>query len=265
MKTIEILLVILYSALFGGLLTVIAHRLPFMMLEPCKKYNLFFPGSQCPHCKIKILWQHKLPIIGYFLTTGRCHSCHEKISLQYLLTEIIFTLLILSIFMLYGFNLHFLFLMIFMFLGTALFLIDMRYGILPDSLVFTLWAVGLIAATFNVFVDSNQAIMGCILGFVTAYAIAKVYQHLRGKEGLGFGDVKLFSALGAWLGPFALPFILLEASILLLGYATIKMAITTHKKNIMNLKIAFGPFLIIAAAILLLIKPQLRMLLLHGA
>jgi leader peptidase (prepilin peptidase) / N-methyltransferase len=256
MKTIEILLVLLYSALFGGLLTVLSYRLPLMLTGTQPQLNLFFPSSHCPQCKAKIHWLYKLPIIGYFISAGHCQSCKEKINLQYVLTEITFTLIAVTLFISYGFTLKFMFLLIFAFLGMALFLIDMRYALLPDVLVFSLTACGLIASTLNVFVGSTDAIVGCVTGFIVAASIGWIYQCVRKREGLGFGDVKLLSALGAWLGPFVLPFVLLQASILLIAYATFFMALSTRKKSFLRLKVAFGPFLILAGGFLLIVHPN---------
>lgn len=266
MKFIEMILIVFYSALFGGLLTVISYRLPRMLLESTQNFNLFFPASHCPACKAKIHWQYKLPIAGYLISRGRCHSCKAKIPLQYVLTEILFTLLIVVLFIYYGLSWHFAFLAIFAFFATALFLIDMRYGLLPDALVFPLGAFGLLASVYNIFVSSRQAIIGCLIGFAIAYAVAGIYQYLRGREGLAFGDVKLLAALGAWLGPWALPFILLQASILLLAYAGLRTLLTSRKtaKSFLRLKIAFGPFLLLGAATLLLLNPLSPLLLLQG-
>ena len=41
--------------------------------------------------------------------------------------------------------------------------------------------------------------------------VASAYRVLRGKDGLGGGDPKLFGAIGLWLGWQALPVVLLAA------------------------------------------------------
>lgn len=266
MKIIEIVLVVFYSAIFGGLLTVIIHRVPLMLIKKHKNFNLFFPASYCPQCNTPISWIYKLPILGYFISYGRCQSCKIRIPFVYILIEVGFTLLSVSLFIYYGASWKFVYLTLFTFIGIALFIIDMRNALLPDVLVFLLLATGLLAATQNIFIESSQAIIGCLAGFTIAYFIALIYRMLRRKEGLAFGDVKLLAALGAWFGPFSIPCILFQASILLLAYAGIhKIFIAAdNKRKFLRLRIPFGPFLLLGSLPLFFFKNYISLFIFQG-
>jgi len=64
---------------------------------------------------------------------------------------------------------------------------------------------------------------------------------LRGREGLGQRDAKLFAAAGAWLGTAALPqVILLAAAMALLIAAALGLAATRLHDHT---SLPFGPFL----------------------
>jgi len=55
---------------------------------------------------------------------------------------------------------------------------------------------------------------GAAIGWATLFLIAWLYRRLRGREGMGGGDPRLFGAIGAWVGAWQLPAILLGAGLL---------------------------------------------------
>jgi leader peptidase (prepilin peptidase)/N-methyltransferase len=71
---------------------------------------------------------------------------------------------------------------------------------------------------------------------------------LRGREGLGLGDVKLMAGIGAGLGPMALPVVTLVAAVLALAFAGI-MAVQRRARPEGDLAIAFGAYLAGAAGL----------------
>ena len=81
-----------------------------------------------------------------------------------------------------------------------------------------------------------QAALGALLGYVVFWLIGFAYFQLRGVDGLGQGDAKLLAAAGAWLGPTALPWVVLLA-------ATGALVWALAKGRELTMPLAFGPWL----------------------
>ena len=80
--------------------------------------------------------------------------------------------------------------------------IDKRMEILPDILTFPLLIAGFLCASINSigsFVDPMESALGATAGFILP-VVASAFLVWKDENALGGGDIKLFSALGAWLG-----------------------------------------------------------------
>lgn len=91
-------------------------------------------------------------------------------------------------------------------------LIDIKRRLLPDRIVLPLLWLGLLLNAYGLFTTAEQAILGAATGYVCLYAINVLYRLFRQQDGMGYGDVKLFAALGAWAGVQALPIVLVLAA-----------------------------------------------------
>ncbi|MFC6589480.1 prepilin peptidase [Sulfitobacter pacificus] len=91
--------------------------------------------------------------------------------------------------------------------------IDLRTFRLPDVYTLPLILAGLILATGDKGIGLPASLLGCLLGFALFWVVGQYYFWRTGQEGLGLGDAKLFAASGAWLGPAALPYVLLIAAL----------------------------------------------------
>jgi leader peptidase (prepilin peptidase) / N-methyltransferase len=123
--------------------------------------------------------------------------------------------------------------------------IDADRFILPNIITLGLVAGGL---AFRIPFGVSEMLpfaIGAVAGFSTIAAAASAYRHVRGQDGLGMGDAKLFAAGGAWLGWPALPNMLLAASVMALIFVAIRHWLRLRAKEAQ--RVAFGPF--IAAAI----------------
>jgi leader peptidase (prepilin peptidase) / N-methyltransferase len=80
---------------------------------------------------------------------------------------------------------------------------DARHFIIPDPLVVAALGLGLLQALLVPSEDVPAALAGSVLrGLVLALAfwcLRKAYKLFRGREGIGFGDVKLAAVAGVWL------------------------------------------------------------------
>ena len=77
-----------------------------------------------------------------------------------------------------------------------------------------------------------------------------MFKLITGKEGMGYGDFKLFAALGAWLGwRMLLPIIVFASSV----GAVVGICVMYRQRRGMDTQIAFGPFLAIAGWLALVV------------
>ena len=141
--------------------------------------------------------------------------------------------------------------------------IDLRTFRLPDAITIPTMTAGLIFNYFAPFglTDFPSAIWGAIFGYLFLWGLNWVYRLVKKQNGIGLGDAKLLSALGAWLGLNALPNILFIASLIGLigGLAWLQL-----QKQSIRSAFPFGPFLAIAGIIELLWPQQLQMLILNN-
>jgi leader peptidase (prepilin peptidase)/N-methyltransferase len=96
---------------------------------------------------------------------------------------------------------------------TVLACIDIETGYLPDAITFPLIGAGLLHGGLMGERSWRLSLAGALIAGGSFLLLRFVYAKLRGREGLGGGDVKLFAAGGAWCGPFVLPSIVLIASL----------------------------------------------------
>ncbi len=171
---------------------------------------------------------------------------------QGLLTVVITTLVmgvILFFYWRYGLTLKSLAWMTFYSLLLALAAIDLNTTFLPDALTLPLLWLGLLAQLFpeTRTVGPGLAIAGAIGGYLPLWLLAQAYRQLRKREGLGFGDLKLLAALGAWLGPLPLPWILFVASALSLF--PVALQAIRGRKGLMQQEYPFGPWIVLGAVL----------------
>ena len=82
----------------------------------------------------------------------------------------------------------------------ALTMIDVDTQLLPDSITLPLIWIGLLVNLPGTFTPLNSAVIGAIAGYLALWSVYWLFKLATGKEGMGFGDFKLLSAIGAWLG-----------------------------------------------------------------
>lgn len=123
----------------------------------------------------------------------------------------------------------------------ALSAVDLRDYRLPDVLTLPLAAAGVLASWWLGFASPWWAIASAVIGFALLSGVAMLYSRVRGRDGLGLGDAKLFAASGAWLGLEGLPAVLLVAC----GAAIVALLVMAWRSQALSAttRIPFGPFL----------------------
>jgi leader peptidase (prepilin peptidase)/N-methyltransferase len=119
--------------------------------------------------------------------------------------------------------------------------IDLRDYRLPDVLTLPLGAAGILASWWLGIAPPWWSIASAVVGFALLAGVAMIYSRVRGRDGLGLGDAKLFAASGAWLGLEGLPAVLLVAC----GAAIVALLVMALRSQALSAttRIPFGPFL----------------------
>lgn len=252
----DVLLFGILGLAVGSFLNVVIHRLPQMMerqwqdeveqskgAEPATRdpFNLMVPRSRCPHCGHLIRWSENIPILSYAMLRGKCSACAAPISVRYPLVELGTALLFGYCAWHWGATATALLWSGFSAAVLALALIDWDTTLLPDDITLPLLWAGLVAATLQwTAVLLPAAIWGVVAGYVSLWLVYWAFKLITGKEGMGYGDFKLFAALGAWFGWQALVPIILMASVI---GAVIGLAMKFSSGLREGGYVPFGPFL----------------------
>ncbi len=243
--TLVNILLFFFGACLGSFANVCIYRIP-------RGLSIISPSSQCPHCGHAIRWRENIPILSYIFLRGRCSGCKEAISIKYPMAEAISALITMRLYAEFGISIIFCYYLVFFLILLIISFIDMELQIIPDKLSISGIFTG-IAGSYILDVPSHNvisSILGALLGGGILFIVLVGYYVATKKIGLGLGDVKLLSMIGAFLGWDAIPFVLFigafTGSIWGIGIIAIK-------KGGRATKIPFGPFLSLGAMASLLL------------
>jgi leader peptidase (prepilin peptidase)/N-methyltransferase len=247
----------LFSLCVGSFLNVVVHRLPRMLdhdwRQECEsligkekgtpqraRVSLAYPPSHCPHCGHRIRPLENIPLLSYLVLRGRCSACAAPIGLRYPMVETITALLSILVVWRFGIGWQSAAALLLTWGLIALAAIDLDTKLLPDSITLPLLWLGLLLSLGGWFADSRSAIIGAALGYLSLWSLFHLFRLLTGKEGMGFGDFKLFALFGAWLGWQYLPQIILLSAC---AGALMGTALILLRGQDSQIPIPFGPYL----------------------
>jgi len=182
------------------------------------------------------------------LQLGQCRSCGTKISPRYPIVELITASLFLAVYRHYGISWVTPFYFWFVAALIAITFIDLDHRIIPDVISFPGVAIGLIASLISPELSFVSGILGALFGGGVFWLLGFLYEKYSGREGLGFGDVKLLAMIGAFHGPMGVFGTILVSSVL--GSVVGLILVFAQRKSIKT-AIPFGPFLAIGALMFL--------------
>lgn len=255
--------------LVGSFLNVVIYRLPKMLerqwaqeyssptdTPPAHndKFNLMVPRSRCSECGHTLRWYENIPLVSYAALRGRCSACSTPIGLRYPLVEALTGALFAFCIHTWGATATGLAWCGFSAALVALAFIDWDTTLLPDDITLPLLWAGLIAAALGwTTVPLPGALWGAVAGYLSLWGIYWLFKLITGKEGMGYGDFKLFAALGAWFGWTGLMPIILMSSVI---GAVVGIALKFSSGLREGGYVPFGPFLVGAAFTAMVFGPQ---------
>lgn len=241
-EPVAIFVAAIFGAIIGSFLNVVIYRLPLMMGERRKgSFNLSSPRSHCRRCGHAIKPVENIPLISYVALKGRCSNCHEPISLRYPLVELLTAAAAVGLAWRFGTGWEFWAAFIFVSFAICIAFIDLDHLLIPNALTYPLIAIGLAVNTLQVFTPFLDALIGAVIGFASLWMLYWGIKLVTGKEAMGFGDFKLFAAMGGWLGWQMLPLVLFIACAV---GSVIGLSLRVSGKVGPGVLVPFGPFLV---------------------
>ena len=250
--------VLLFGMILGSFLNVCIVRIP-------SGKSIVLPASACPQCGAAIRPYDNIPVLSYFILGGKCRGCKTRISPMYPAVELLTGLLFLACYLAFGLTVEALKWAVFSAILVVLIFTDLRERLLPDVVNYTGFGLALALSLFEKPTDGTaqwvsmhlfafpppppvlsfaDALFGAAMGSGLLWLVSEAYFRLRGREGMGFGDVKMMLMAGAFLGVKRTLLTILAGSLLgsILGIAFI-----LSRRKDSDYELPFGTFLGLAA------------------
>jgi leader peptidase (prepilin peptidase)/N-methyltransferase len=206
--------VFVVGLVIGSFLNVCIRRIP-------REESVVLPSSRCPSCQTPIKPYDNIPVLSWLLLGGKCRTCKTRISALYPAVELLTALLFLVCYLAFDLSVDALKWAIFSALLVVLTITDARERLLPDKVNFTGLGIGIALSLFTRPVDGSalwlanrlfafppprpvlsltDAALGAAAGSGLLWLVGEGYFRLRGREGMGLGDVKMMAMAGVFLG-----------------------------------------------------------------
>ncbi|MBI4456584.1 MAG: prepilin peptidase [Acidobacteria bacterium] len=255
----ELTIAFLFGLIVGSFLNVVIVRVP-------ARQSVIFPRSHCPHCSTAIAVYDNIPLLSYFFLGGKCRHCTRPISLRYPVVEFSTGSLFVAAYWKFGLSPALFLNALFFSALLVLIFTDLYHRILPDVITLPLTLLGFSLSYFQdpsimesqllenwfdlhspwrrIASHSAQSLLGILVGAGVLWLVAALYLKLRNIEGMGFGDIKLMAAVGAFLG-WSLAWLTIFLGSLL--GAIVGSAYMMYRKKGRRYELPFGTFLGAAA------------------
>jgi len=211
---VVIAFVFLFGIVIGSFLNVCITRIP-------EGLSIVAPSSRCPRCETPIKAYDNVPLFAWLWLRGKCRSCGNQISPMYPLVELLTGLLFVACYLEFGLTQTGVKWLMFTCLILILTITDLRVRLLPDLINWPGFALGLFLSAWVPPNDGTalllsaslfhrppptyllgllDALLGAAFGSLLLWGVAALYKVVRGREGMGLGDVKMIAMVGAFLG-----------------------------------------------------------------
>lgn len=256
---LEISVIFILGLMIGSFLNVCIYRIP-------NELSIVKPRSRCPLCAKNISWFDNIPLLSYLILGGKCRYCGSRISIIYPLTEFLFALILVHLYInFHGKSLYFVYLIYYGCLCGSIFtasIIDIKHYIIPDEINLFGLIIGFAGPFFfpelvgepTVLKGLIHSFLGVAVGFAVLRIVVFFGSIIFKKEAMGLGDPKFLAMIGAFLGYKSVLFIIFVSSFL---GAVIGGVFIIFRKNRNDTVIPYGPFLALGAYISLFWRTNL--------
>lgn len=256
---------LVFGLCVGSFLNVVIYRLPRMMeaewraecaalegkeVSEGEKFNLVVPRSRCPSCNTPIPGWHNIPLLSYAVLGGKCAACKARISPKYPVVELVAGVGAAYAAARFGPTLAAVGAAVFVWFVIALAFIDQETGLLPDDLTLPLLWMGLLINLPGTFTPLRDAVIGAAAGYLFLWLINAAFKAIRGIDGMGHGDFKLYAAVGAFVGWKMLFAVIFISAFIGLIFGGAQMAAARRGWNPL-FRFHFGPYIALAGLVML--------------
>ena len=286
------IMIIAFSFLFGLVVGSFINVLAFRYKEGKYVFSRRALGgrSRCDHCEKVLSWYELLPLVSFIIQRGKCRNCAVNLSYFYPVSELVSGLFFAGVahffvsksFGFFAIGMYggkmaivaaaLIWASVFMVL-LLIALIDYRLYLVPDDLVLVLFLLGAVWAGFLWLTSTDTILLQSFLGgyaalfggpaalvwsrllgcLVGTLVIAAIFFGSRGRA-IGFGDVKLFAALGLLFG---YPDVLLLLFLSFVFGAIFSVPLLIRRMKGMKDFVPFAPFAVISSFCVFLFGGQL--------
>ncbi len=232
-----------------------------------RELSILHGRSQCTDCGNQLAAIDLVPVLSWLSTRGKCRYCRKSVSPQYPLVELLSAVLLVMSYIFWPYALQgwsgaeiasFALWTIVLTGLLALCVYDIRWYLLPDRIVLPLTVVGVVYALILSTVQAdNTVLLDACLGAFTVFGIFWLLYQISKGAWIGGGDVKLAVLLGLLAGGVMNGLLLIFLASVLGSLYALFTSITKKQKITSKTRIPFGPFLILAAYIVVLFGAEL--------
>ena len=196
-----------------------------------------FGRSQCDHCGVVLSFASTTPVVSFILRKGTCAACGGRIDPLHTVGELAGALIVVSAFCVAPpLRAALLSVLGLVLLVSAVY--DAKTRRLPDGLTLSIALAALALAASRSTDALAVGVLAAVIAFALLEAVRRLFLQLRGRPGLGFGDVKLIAALAPWTA-LSTPWVVVVAAVL----GLVVMALRPSHDG----RLAFGPYVAVAA------------------
>lgn len=254
------------GACIASFMNVCIWRIP-------RNESVVSPPSHCPNCNAAIHWYQNIPIVSWCCLRGKCANCKKPISVRYTIVELLGGILFLMAYLQWGMpfflggmpalgleRLMGLWVVpIYWLVFTGLILgsfIDLEHFYLPDRVTIGGMILGVPLSYLVPELQGEKvpltalywSLGGLVSGFGFLWLIGFAFTKILKKDALGFGDVKLIGAIGAFFGPVAVLFTIIVSSFVG-ALAGVALILRGKAKLGGFTAVPYGPFLAFGAVV----------------
>lgn len=242
METFYRIIFFILGSVMGSFYHVVATRVS-------NEESIIKPGSHCHICNKDLKWYELIPIISFVIQKGKSRCCKRPLPISYLIVEVITGSLFSVAYRVFGFTPELLINLIFISGLIIVIISDIEYMIILDEvLTISSILIVILNLVFFGFKTTITVLSNGLGAFLLMLIVKWIGDFIFKKESLGGGDIKLMFLFGLVIG--------LPMSVVTIFFATfiafpIAIYVLLRRKDNM---IPFGPFLSVAAIILLISK-----------